>query len=216
MIKYSEAELLDLLPAAMKESDDVQAISYAIRKATEKLITFAKRTSLYGDLDQVPEDVLDLIAIELQTQYYATDLDINTKRDLVRNTMSWYAIAGTPSAVEELVRSVFGVGEVVEWFDFDPGVGEVIPGQFDIESNATMTPQMAEDFLKIIRKVKNASSHLRRVTVRRDIPQKTHAVSALVDHGFISIDNAPRIIQEKWTNAYSVAQLVTVSRTTIH
>ena len=139
MIKYSESELADLLPSSMKENTDVQAISYAIKMATKKLIVYAGRAMLSGGIEQVPEDILDLMALELRTQYYDESLSIETKRNLIKNTMTWHERAGTPSAVEELIKIVFGVGEVVEWFDFDPNDGKVTPGQFDIETNATMT-----------------------------------------------------------------------------
>lgn len=208
MIKYSESELTDLLPSSIKEDTDIQAISYALRMAVQKLITFSKRTRLSGDIDQISEDILDLMAVELQTQYYDRSLDLETKRNLVKNTMQWHAKAGTPSAVEELAKVVFGVGEVVEWFDFDPGEGEIVPGQFDIETNAVMTAQMAEDFTKIIRKVKNASSHLRRVLIRRSIPQYTGVKSGLVQSSRIAIDHSYQKSQEGHTGQYVVSGLV--------
>lgn len=216
MIKYSESELIDILPPPMKDNDDVRAISYAVKMATAKLIAFSKRTALYADIDQVPEKILDLMALEMRTQYYDQTMDIDTKRNLVRSTLSWYERAGTPSAVEELVRSIFGVGEVVEWFDFDPSEGEIVPGQFDIETNAVMTPQAAEELSKIIRKVKRASSHLRRVLTRREIPQTAYAVSGLMQtKREQSIGNAPQSDEEKSQSSKCAAAVVLRSRSGI-
>ena len=212
MIKYSESELADLLPSSMKENTDVQAISYAIKMATKKLIVYAGRARLSGGIEQVPEDILDLMALELRTQYYDESLSIETERNLIKNTMTWHERAGTPSAVEELIKIVFGVGEVVEWFDFDPNDGEIIPGQFDIETNATMTEQMAQDFVRIIEKAKRESSHLRRLLIRRSISNSMEAKSGLVQSSHATIDPTVTQSQEIFDAKRANVGLVQTSR----
>jgi len=178
MIKYSDAELISVLPPYIKNDADTQAISYAFKMGMAKTIQFSKLTSLYANINEVSEEILDLMALELGTQYYDGDMSVKTKQKLIKNTLAWYKKAGTPSAVAELIEIVFGEGEIVEWFDFTEP--PYTPNTFDIITNATMTEEMIEYFLSIIRKVKNARSHIRRIQSVRRTDTKWYVGSAAV------------------------------------
>ena len=166
MTKITEGELLDLLPSAMKKDTDMACLSYAIRQVTLELLGMLTRTQTQCFVDGLPENILDVMAVETNAMYYDQSLPIEAKRELIRASYSaWYARAGTPAAVEELVRAVFGEGRVVEWFDFTEG--EKTPGLFDIVTNAPLTEDIIEYFNNMIHRVKNERSHLRRVLVER-------------------------------------------------
>ena len=155
MINLYDSQISDVLPICIKNLPEVQSISYAISNMNKRLIDFSKKIALYNSIDLLDDCILDILAVELRTQYYDEDLDIEVKRKLIKNTLIWYMKAGTPSAVEELVKSVFGTGEVEEWFDFN---GD--PYTFRVTTNAEMDPDGIEKFFKMINKVKNTRSHM--------------------------------------------------------
>ena len=122
---------------------------------------------------------MDVLAVETNAMYYDESLPIDTKRSIIRASMSaWYARAGTPAAVEELVQAVFGEGSVVEWYDFTEG--EPTPGLFDIKTNAPLTEDLLTYFESLIRRVKNERSHLRRVLIIRERRAEPHIAAAAV------------------------------------
>lgn len=166
MIKLSDAELISVLPPFLKENTDVQALSYAFKKGMEKMLTYAEISSLYASIGSLPDDIVDLLALELQSQYYDESMDIGIKRDIVKNSIAWYAKGGTISAVDEMIQTVFGEGKVVEWYDFGGS-----PGTFYIDTNAELSPDVIKKFNEIINKVKNKRSHLTNVKVNRKIQQ---------------------------------------------
>ena len=153
MIKLPEGELRDYLPATMKNDVDMICLSYAIKKETEQLIKYRKAAMIYRFIDSVPEPILDLLAVELRSLYYSDTLPVETKRNIVKNTLRWHMQAGTPGAVKEMVKIVFGEGDVVEWTDFEEP--PYTPGTFDIVTNARLTPDILEYFTSIIDRVKN-------------------------------------------------------------
>lgn len=162
MIKLTDGELLDLLPSAMKGDIDMVCLSYAIREVTQELLAALEHTRTQSFIEGLPEYILDVLAVETNAMYYDQDLPIETKREIIQASYSaWYARAGTPAAVEELVRAVFGEGTVVEWFDFTEG--ERTPGTFDILTSAPMTEDIIVQFETLVRRVKNKRSHIRRV-----------------------------------------------------
>ena len=167
MIKLTDGELLDLLPAAMKADTDMVCLSYAIKQVTKELLQTLEYTRTQSFIDGLPERILDVLAVETNAMYYDESLPIDAKREIIRASISaWYARAGTPAAVEELVTAVFGMGEVVEWFDFTEG--DATPGLFDIVTDAPLTEDIIEYFNNMIRRVKNERSHLRRVLIERN------------------------------------------------
>lgn len=165
MIKLPEGELRDYLPVTMKNDVDMICLSYAIKKESEQLAKYRKATMIYRFIDSVPEPILDLLAVELRSLYYSDALPIETKRGIVKNTLRWHMQAGTPGAVAEMVKIVFGGGEVVEWPDFDEP--PYTPGTFDIITDARLTPDTLAYFLSVIDRVKNVRSHLRRLLIKR-------------------------------------------------
>lgn len=165
MIRFEDGELLNLLPVSMANDIETQCISYALKKQIQRIIYHASRTRTVAMIDLLPETVLDVLATELRTPYYQEDMDIDTKRNIIKRTLLWHTRAGTPSAVEELIEVVFGEGSIVEWFDYDEP--PYTPATFDIITNSQMTEDMAEYFLSIILRVKNTRSHIRRILVTR-------------------------------------------------
>ena len=162
MIKLTDGELLDLLPARMKSDTDMVCLSYAIKQITQDLLKTLSETRTQSIIDGLPERILDVLAVETNAMYYDESLPIEAKRSIIKASYSaWYARAGTPAAVEELVQAVFGEGSVVEWYDFTEG--DTSPGLFDIKTNAPLTEDVIEYFNRMTRRVKNKRSHLRRI-----------------------------------------------------
>ena len=162
MIDFFNGQITDILPFNIAREPEVKAISHALRKGTQMLYKYAMRLYLWTDIDKQPENVLDLMAAELRTQYYRQDLDIEAKRRLVKGTLAWYMTAGTPEAVEELVAAVFGEGRVSEWFE-----------------NAILTPDILDTFGALIYRVKNTRSHLRAIDIHRIVNHELFSGAAV-------------------------------------
>lgn len=170
MISYYDGQLTDIMPGNITKKPEVKALSYALQQACRLLYRYSRRIYIYTNLDEQPEEVIDLLASELRTQYYRSTLDLDTKRRLVKNTLIWYMGAGTPTAVEELVSAVFGDGKIEEWFEY----GDT-PFFFRIIVNTAPTPNMIEYLDNMIGKVKNTRSHLRSVDIQRENHQELFA-----------------------------------------
>lgn len=186
MIKLQDSNIIDTLPEAFTSDPKNIALGYALQGAMRRLLEYSRTTSVYAAIDVADDDVLDMLAAELDTQYYDVLLDVEAKRKLVKNTLIWYGKAGTPAAVEELITSVFGEGRVEEWFDYG---GE--PFYFKVYTNATFTEDMISKFDNMLEKVKNTRSKLETVVGEKTLRQNT---SVLI--GTDQIIVAPVIFQE--------------------
>ena len=163
MIRYADGEPLNYLPEIFHDAD-MKALSYAVKKAIGKALTYRVQIRLFADLDILSEEILALMALELGTQYYDRSLPIETKRDLIRNTLKWYSTAGTISAVQEMVDILFGYGIAIEWDKFEDGEG--IPGEFEIITDMEIGDEAFKGLAEIIDRIKRLSAHLRSVKLR--------------------------------------------------
>lgn len=166
LINYYDGQLTDILPGNIAGKAEVKALSYALQQGTRLLYRYSQKAAVYSKIDEQPEDVLDLMAAELRTQYYDESLDIRAKLELIKNTLIWHMTAGTPEAVENLVATVFGEGSVEEWFEYGGS-----PYRFRVTTNAVMTPDTNNIFNDLLQKVKNTRSHLDAITIHRNVEQ---------------------------------------------
>lgn len=185
MINFYDSEILDILPDNTKSQPECIALSYALKKANQKLIEYANKTSLYAVIDKLPEKMLDLLAIELRTQYYDETFPVERKRALVKNTMQWYNKAGTVAAVQEMIDNVFSSGIILEWYETGGA-----PGTFTISTTNTITPELLEEFNKVVRKVKNVRSHLDNIVVGSRIGMKYAVAMGMCSHKVITIKDS--------------------------
>lgn len=187
MINLYDSNITDILPEALAESPNVKALGYALNKAMQRLMNYCKNIGIYNSIDTAPEQILDLLALELKTQYYDDSQIIEVKRNLIKNTLVWYMKTGTPAAVEEAVTAVFGNGQIEEWFDYD---GE--PYRFKVyTSNINSTDEMVQQLTEIINTMQNARSHLEAVIV--EVMQQLQlysgcCITAISDETTIGID----------------------------
>ncbi len=155
MVNYFDGQITDILPENIAKKPEVQALSYALQQGCRLLYKCSQKLYIYSDLDNQPEEILDLMAAELRTQFYGSNLDIEKKKQLVRNTLTWYMTAGTPAAIEGLLSTVFGWGRIEEWFEYGGR-----PYYFKPVIGIEASQEEINIFLKYLKLIKNARSWL--------------------------------------------------------
>lgn len=173
MIRLQDSQITQILPDYLSRETHVQALSYALGQAVKRLIDYCENTAVFATIDSASGDVLDLLALELDTQYYDDSMPIAQKRELIKNTMVWYMRAGTPAAVEELISTVFGKGKVEEWFQYG---GQ--PYMFRVMTSADSSLEAITQFEKLIQKIKNIRSHIESVFFYRSQETVLHIAVA--------------------------------------
>lgn len=180
MTNLYDGQIIDLLNNGLRNNPEVQALSYAIQQEKQRILRLADTTRTAAVIDELPEAVLDHLAVELRTQYYGADLPIETKRTLIKNTLIWYQKAGTLAAVKELSTIAYGDCDVQEWFQYG---GE--PGYFKVNtSNFQMVYDNLDMFFATLEKVKRLSAHLEKVDI---ISEFSQTVGVGIAHQFTMI-----------------------------
>lgn len=149
MTSLRDSQIADILPDILKYRPDVQAVSYAIRMQIARIYDLSQRCRMLAGIDAIGEDVLDLLAIELQSIYYDTSLPIDKKRDIIRSTLRWHWYGGTKASVEDYIRTIFGGGDVTEWYEYGGS-----PYTFKIDAEDTGSPMSIGRIIETIFKIK--------------------------------------------------------------
>lgn len=155
-MKLSDIDFVKLLPQFMRDDSAVIGLAKGLDSIVPGLAASLPTLTTWDHIDELSERELDDLAVELNILWYDVGATINTKRDLVKNSMDVYRHLGTKWAVESVIQSYFGDGYIAEWFDYD---GQ--PGHFRVYStNPSLTDEKLLEFLNLLDKVKRASSIL--------------------------------------------------------
>lgn len=167
MISLHDGQITDLLSNSMNRNPETIAIGYAIREEKRRIMERADSTRTIALIDQMPERILDILAVELRTPAYRDTYPIETKKALVAGTLEFYAHLGTPAAVEEIVRTIFKGGAISEWFEYG---GDPHHFRVDIALlGEAITPETMAELRRMINSIKRLSSWLDDITVTTEI-----------------------------------------------
>ncbi|KYD02627.1 hypothetical protein B4102_0221 [Heyndrickxia sporothermodurans] len=161
MISLQDNCLPNILPSSLKVDPFIVALGEAFEIEMKQAYIEAAKLCNLNDVDNLHENLLDYLAYQKHVDFYDNTLPIETKRKLVRDSTLFHRLKGTPKAVELLIETVFGEGEVLEWFDYGgkPGTFRVVT------SNSEVTHEKAEQFIKALNSVKRESAKLEKVEV---------------------------------------------------
>lgn len=161
MIDINHVRLIDFIPPNLREDIQVRAAAESFDLQMQKLNDLAPRLALLYNIDSLDERWVDELAWQEHVDFYEPSLPLEQKRELVKNAKPWHRRKGTPSAVRELIDTVFGSGEVLEWWEYG---GE--RGYFRVTtSDPDATTERAREFLEAIESAKNTRSWLESIQI---------------------------------------------------
>ena len=213
MIELKGSRFTRILPYNLASQTRTQALAYAVGRQVEKLLALADRMVIWAGLDQVPEDLLDYLAAELRTPAYSADYPVETRRTLVRQSLLFYAAMGTPGAVDRLIQSIFGSGQIQEWFEYG---GE--PHHFRATIGAegvTITPEALEELRRVLASVKRLSSWLDSITTVTPMESRPVRVAAAPCGSYARTTLPPVFVLVPAVIRLAVGAGGTISKTTL-
>jgi phage tail P2-like protein len=120
---------VDIVPSSIRDDPQVQAACEAIDAELQQIYDGflpgapeANPSILFWPfvLEQLPP-LLDVLAWEMHVDVYAGwqgDLDLETKRRLIEESIYWHQHKGTRYAVNQMLATVFKQGVVTEWWEY--------------------------------------------------------------------------------------------------
>ena len=182
--ELQHTSLFDILPQNLLRDEQIKAAAQALDAELQKITAATKEALLLPRLDELSEAVIDLLAWQWHVDFYEPNMSLETKRQLVRESIAWHRLKGTKAAVEKMVQAVFRGGVVTEWFEYG---GEPYHFRVDILSAPQITAENTARLLNVINASKNIRSWLDEITYRRDLDATIHYAAAPTLHATYEI-----------------------------
>ena len=144
------------LPEPLKNDEKMLALGRVIAGELQENIRLARLNIIFARIDELPDALLDIIAHDLHIDWYDCDSPIDVKREVIKGSVRVHKRMGTRPAVESVIKTYFGDGEVQHWYEYG---GE--PHRFRvISSNPSISEERFAEFVRILSTVKRLSSWL--------------------------------------------------------
>ena len=105
MIKIGDTGLLEGLPPGIAEQHWVKVIDAVYRERLKKELKVIERIHVYTAIDSLPEDLLDVLAVQFKVDWYRDDYPVETKRRVIKTAMEVRRYCGTEWAVKQAIYS---------------------------------------------------------------------------------------------------------------
>ena len=171
--------LIDILPPNLLADKQIYAAARALDDELQKITAATRNALLLPRLDELSEEVIDLLAWQWHVDFYESSMSIETKRQLVRESIAWHRIKGTKAAVEKMAQTVFKGGVVTEWFEYG---GEPYHFRIDVLNAPNMTEENRGRLLAVVNASKNTRSWLDELRFRREAQNDMYYASAPTIH----------------------------------
>lgn len=156
-MKVSELDFLQLLPAFMRDDEAVIAFSKSMNRLLGEPAKRLSTIRTWDKIDELNEAECDEMAWELDVDWYdSANMSLQEKQTAIKEAQLIKSKRGTKWAVQRLVTSLLGEGEIAEWYETG---GE--PYTFAIM--ITSTDSSAENYAKFMQAAdiaKNERSHM--------------------------------------------------------
>lgn len=163
-----QTSLLETAPSSISSDPQVVAMCkaldaefLAVSKAIREVITIA-------DVDSISDErLLDILAHQLHVDFWQDvltggPLTTEKKKQLIKNSLDWHSRLGTPSVVEDVVRTFFSDATISEWYEYNPAPApRARRYRFRVATEQGITdPAVYARLVEAINSVKNARSWL--------------------------------------------------------
>ncbi len=165
MIKFTDAEITDILPYTFKTNRD-RAISRGIKAITDWYYEVVSKFDFWVNIPNITDNnLLDAMAAELDAPFYTTDMPIDQKCSVIEAAYQYNSHIGTVGAVQTILNAAFGGGEITEWFDYG-GAPYHFRLNLPVElGRKYINKEIIENFYELLEKAKNKRSKLDEFTI---------------------------------------------------
>lgn len=156
-MKVSELDFLRLLPAFMRDDEAVIALSNAMNKLMGEPAKRLSTIRTWDKIDELNEAECDEMAWELDVDWYdSTGMSLEKKRATLKEAQQIKRKRGTKGAVQRLITSLLGEGEIAEWYEID---GEPYTF-FILTTSEEITTENYARFMETVDAARNERSHI--------------------------------------------------------
>lgn len=117
-MKFENLQTIKLLPEWMRDDGADIGLSKATDKTLKELYVLEQVLTKWNRIDKMNDEQLDALAWELNVPWYLSDADLDTKRQVLKESDFVHSKLGTNEAVQRIIDAYFGGGYVLENWEY--------------------------------------------------------------------------------------------------
>ncbi len=118
MSSLHEADFLSTLPSVLKNDAAFCAMAGAIATELRLLLEETEKAVIYTMIDELPEELLDVLAYDFKVDWYDDSYSLSEKRATLKDSWNVHRKLGTKYAVEKALSAIYENATVEEWFEY--------------------------------------------------------------------------------------------------
>lgn len=111
--------LLASLPAVLQQDENMRAIASSIADILAGRMQEIAAAELYPRIEELPEDLLDLIAYDFKIDWWDADYTLEEKRAILKDSWRVHRMLGTTAAVVTAISAIYPDTQVSEWWQYN-------------------------------------------------------------------------------------------------
>lgn len=109
--------LSDIAPSSITYDSNVSSIIQSLDPEMQEVSRASLEPLILARIDELPEDVINLLAWQLHVDFYDIIGTLSMKREAVKSSILWHMHKGTQWAIQEALRQIDIQAEFVHWHD---------------------------------------------------------------------------------------------------
>ena len=154
--------LLSALPSVLKNDAKMLAVAKVVASTLADRRNEVERASIYTNLGEVDEDVLDILAEDFSIAWYNYNASKSVKAKQIKSQAIVHKTIGTKGAVVKSITDTYNNSIVEEWFEYGGN-----PYCFRVIINIDEESEIVDDdFYRALNIFKSFRSHLEYLSYR--------------------------------------------------
>ena len=111
--------LLMVFPEALASDKRMVALATAAASALEMREREISELAIYTRIDELPEDLLDILAKDFKVDWWDGDYTLEEKRATLKDSWHVHRTMGTKAAVLKAISAIYPETKILEWWEYD-------------------------------------------------------------------------------------------------
>ena len=153
----TKTNLMRTAPRVLVKDKNMNPLVDALAYTLEKLGMKLHLPTIYSRIDDLPEDLLDILAKDFKVDWYDFNWSVEAKRATIKDSFYVHRHLGTKGAVLKAVCDVYAASQLQEWYEYD---GDPYYFRIIVEASQQLAPISLPGVMNAIELYKSARSHL--------------------------------------------------------
>ena len=110
--------LLRALPEVLRNDESMAALAASVAQVLARRPEEIQRLAIYPRIDELPEELLDILAYDFKVDWWDADYTLEEKRRTLKDSWRVPRMLGTKAAVELAISAIYLNTKVSEWFEY--------------------------------------------------------------------------------------------------